>query len=166
MDELGTPPLDGPDPGELTCEKCGTSFSHKGRGRKPKTCLNCRGSKARPSSSTTGTTEPKRPRGIDQLERAIHGQLAVIGAGLMFFDPFDAKIVLQKAEKGAKALANLAATNPAIRRSLEKGVELAGWGPVALWATEVTLPILAHHGLIRGVPDPATKPETADDGAV
>lgn len=142
---------------DLTCEQCGSSFEHTGRGRRPKRCPACRTSSPR-ATREQAEEEPKRPgrpRAIDQLQGQIHAQLGLLGMGLMFFDQFDAEVVLKKSEKGAKALANLAQTNPAIRKTLEKGVELAGWGPVAMWGAEMMLPIMAHHGLIRGVPDPA-----------
>lgn len=152
-DEL---PPDAPTPGDLTCEKCGASFDHTGRGRKPKTCPDCR----KKRGGAPG--EPKKPRGMAELERQIHGTLAVIGSAVAIFDPFDAQVILSKAGQGAKALTNLAAHNPAVRRTLEAGAELAGWGPVVMWGVQVSLPILAHHGFIRGVPDPAK----AENGAV
>lgn len=152
---------------ELTCEKCGRDFQHEGRGRRPKRCPDCRTAR---SSSTREDTAPRRPRGIDSLESNLHGQLTLLGAGLLFIDTFDGTHLMKNAAEGAKVLSNLAATNPTVRKGLEKGVELAGYGPVLLWGAKLALPIMAHHGVIRGVPDPAqkgpVKPAAATDGVV
>lgn len=152
---------------ELTCEKCSETFQHEGRGRRPKRCPACR--TARPTS-TREDTAPKRPRGIDSLESNIHGQLTLLGMGFVFFDPFDGGHIVKNAAEGAKVLSNLAATNPKIRKMLETTVEAAGYGPVALWGAKLMIPILAHHGVIRGVPDPAAKgpaqPAAATDGVI
>lgn len=137
----------------LTCEKCGHDFEHLKSGRKPKRCPDCRA-----TSSTAREAAPRRPKSVEQLKSNIQQQLALLGMALTFVDPFDAQVILKNAEEGAAALANLAATNDSIRRTLEKGAELAGWGPVLLWIAKMSVPMLAHHGLIRGVADPAKAP--------
>lgn len=143
---------------ELTCEGCGHTFEHAGRGRRPKRCPSCRTTRA-PRSTASEETAPRRPSGLNSLERNLHAQLVMFGVGLMAFDTFDGQHLIRKAEKGSKVLANLAATNPKIRKALESGVELAGWGPVAMFGAELFIPIFAHHGLIRGVKDPAKMQE-------
>lgn len=139
---------------DLVCTACLSTFEHSGRGRRPGKCPACRTSRA-PRSSPREDTAPQRPRGIDSLQKNLHGQLTMLGAGVLFIDAFDGTHIMKKAEKGSQVLANLAATNPSIRKGLEHGVELAGWGPVLLWGVEMAVPILAHHGMIRGVGDPA-----------
>lgn len=141
--------------GAIVCRDCGSGFDHVGRGRPPVRCTDCRGSSRK--AGQDGPSEPNRPKAVAQLKNNIHGQLSMLGMGLMFVDPFDGQLIMQKAEKIATVLSNLAATNPSIRKGLENGVELAGWGPVLLLIAEVGIPIMAHHGLIRGVPDPAKK---------
>lgn len=144
---------------ELVCESCGKPFVHTKSGRKPKRCEDCR-STPRPR----GDAAPKRPRSIDALEKNLAQQLALIGMTLMFVDPFDAQVVIKNGEEGARVLANLAMTNDAARRFLEASAELAGWGPVLLWTCKLSLPILAHHGLLPGVADPATRPRPDGNG--
>ena len=153
--------------GGLVCEKCLSAFDHSGRGRKPKRCPDCRGaSTARRSASTTAEdSAPKRARGIDSLERNLRQQLVMLGVGVAFFDGYDSQVIIKNAEQGAKALANLAQTNPKIRRLLETSVEGAGYLPVAMWVTSTVLPIVAHHGLIRGVADPAPSAPSPAGGA-
>jgi len=158
---------DGP---AIECKTCRTTFVHSGRGRPPVRCPDCRAA-GRAKSTTDTTAEdkpvpPKSGRGIEALRKNIHMQLAALGMGWALFDTFDSRVILKNAETGAEVLANLAATNPSVRRTLEKGVELAGWGPVLLWFLQCGLPIAAHHGLIRGVPDPAkaTGTPTQPDG--
>lgn len=161
----GMPDVDPADVGpaagttQIICEQCAVPFDHSGPGRKPKRCTSCRPTRERPATADTapaGESAPKRPRSVEALEKNIHQQLMMLAMGLVFIDPFDAKVLMAKADQGAKALANLAQTNPAIRRFLEKGVEAAGYGPVLLWGAQVLVPILAHHGMIRGVADPAS----------
>lgn len=147
----------------ITCAGCGVIFDHSGRGRPPKKCPDCRpvrGSRATPTAPTD-ETPPKRPRSIDALQRNIHQQLVMLGMGLTMFDGFDGQVVIKNAEKGATSLSNLAATNPKIRAALESTVEGAGYLPVAMWFTSTILPILAHHGVLRGVPDPARSGATS-----
>lgn len=146
--------------GGLVCDACGSGFIHEGRGRKPKRCQDCRAQKAT-GAGPAGDAAPKRPRGVEALQRNLQQQLVMLGVGVAFFDPFDSKVIIQNAERGAKALANLAETNPKIRKMLESSVEGAGYLPVAMWATSIALPILAHHGLIRGVADPAPAPSAS-----
>lgn len=148
-----------PEVGSLTCAECGTAFVHTGRGRKPKKCPDCR-AVAGSSRTPKEDAAPKRARGIEALEKNIHQQLVMLGMGVAFFDTFDGTVIVKNAEKGAKALSNLAATNPKIRAALENTVEGAGYLPVAMWVFGTALPILAHHGVIKGVPDPANGPAT------
>lgn len=143
-----------PGVGEHVCSKCARTFEHTGRGRPPKTCPDCRtprGKSAKPSAEEA----PKRPRAIETLKQNIAQQLVMLGLGVAVFDAFDAEVIVKNADRGATALANLAATNPKIRALLESVVEGAGYLPVAMWAVSTALPILAHHGILRGVPDPA-----------
>jgi phage FluMu protein Com len=152
---------------DLTCTVCGNEFEHAGgRGRRPKRCPDCRTVPA--ASSSSNETAPKRPRGIESLKQNLHTQLTMLGAGVCLVDKFDGTHIMKHAQQGAEVIANLAATNPSIRAGLEKGVELAGWGPVILWLTGMALPIMAHHGLLQGVEDPALKTtrQQAPDGAV
>lgn len=142
---------------ELVCEECGHTFEHTGRGRRPKRGPCCRTARSTRSTSPEEETAPRRPRGIDQLQRNLHQQLVMFGVGLSFLDSFDGAHIVKKAEKGSKVLSNLAATNPKVRKALETGAEMAGWGPVLLFGAELFIPIAAHHGFIRGVKDPAKK---------
>lgn len=141
----------------IECDACGTTFQHSGRGRPPKRCPDCRAVRGRsaPSKAEADDSAPRRARAIETLEKNLRTQLAMLGVGIAFLDPFDSRVIITKADQGAKALANLAATNPKIRKLLETSIEGAGYLPVAMWAVSVALPILAHHGFIRGVPDPA-----------
>lgn len=142
----------------LTCKICGTRFEHSGRGRKPSTCPDHRGQRA----GKKAEGEPRKRPGAAELERQIHGMLAILGSAVMMFDQFDGTVILTKAEKAAKAMSTLAANHPSIRHGLELGAELAGWGPVVMVGGEILLPILAHHGVFKGVPDPAQKAATDD----
>jgi hypothetical protein len=149
-----------PDAPTIECEQCGETFTHGKAGRRPKRCTSCRATSSSTSSSGRGETAP-RSRSTEALRRTLQQQLGVLGLALTFVDPYDSTVVLKHAEEGALVLANLAATNPSIRRTLERSAELAGWMPVLLWVSKMTIPIAAHHGLIRGVDDPAAKPPPA-----
>lgn len=174
IEEVALPGMDDPPADGHVCDQCGTQFEHSGRGRPPKRCPECRQTRGRTTSTRTRTTAaddgdaaPRRTRGIEALEKNLRTQLAMLGVGVAFFDPFDSRIIVSRADQGAKALANLAATNPKIRKLLESSVEGAGYLPVALWLLATLLPIAAHHGLIRGVADPAAtgRPSASPGGA-
>lgn len=138
----------------LICEECSGSIVWAGRGRKPKRCHTCRGNRT-PSRSSGNDSAGNRRGSLKALEENLTAQLYSIGALVAMFDQFDGVLIAQKSNRVASALTDVAATNPQIRRALERSLQVSGWGQVLMVVGEVALPIMAHHGLLPGVPDPA-----------
>lgn len=74
-----------PGEGMLTCDVCGTTFEHTGRGRKPKTCPEHRGkTTATASSSSSRRTVSKD---VESAIAVLDGAYSAGQLGLMMFSP-------------------------------------------------------------------------------
>lgn len=149
------------EPVEVECSGCGESFEHNKRGAIPKRCPDCRDSKV-PGAKAEGA--PRRPKSVVELETNMRVQLAGLATLATLADPWLGAHCMKNVERGAKVHAQLAATNPKIREALEKGTELAGWGPVAVFWITFLVPVLARYRGQRA-PAPAPAPAPATDPA-
>lgn len=139
----------------LECEKCGSQITWGGRGRKPKRCHDCRA--VRSTTSKDSTQDRSRKGALRVLEENLTAQIYSLGSLIAMFDRFDGVLIAKKSDRLASALTDVASANPKIMKALQSGVEMSGWAQVAVIFAEVALPIMAHHNLIPGVPDPASQ---------
>lgn len=108
-----------------------------------------------------------RPTNKAKLEKTLADQLMTLGLGISGIGVVsgngvvaqDGVIVTEHAEPVAKALADLADTNPKIRKFLEKGVESTGWVGVALAVGGLTKAIVSNHVAARPEPEPEPGPD-------
>lgn len=138
------------EPVEVECSACGETFEHAKRGAVPKRCPECRESRVRGSEDA-----PKRPRGIEQLETSMRIQLAALASLAGLADPWLGAHCLRNVERAAKVHAELAATSPKLRAALERGTNLAGYGPVAVFWIGFIMPVVVHYRAQRGATAPA-----------
>ena len=78
-------PETAPGEGQLTCEECGISFEHSGRGRKPKRCLDCRN--ARPTTGNKSTVTRRAGKDVNAALAVMDSAYAMMTVGLMMFSP-------------------------------------------------------------------------------
>jgi hypothetical protein len=146
----------------LICEVCDNAIEWAGRGRKPKRCKECRTGGA----SKTANSQ-RSPRGLKALEENLAIQLYSLGAAVAMFDKFDGTVIAKNSVETAEALTAVAANDPKLRRLLEGGVKGVDYVRLTLALSKIALPIMAHHGWLKSVPDPAVmmqQPVTDDGG--
>ena len=140
MSDEDTPNNARREPVQVDCSACGSSFEHAKRGAVPKRCPECRESRVRGSEDA-----PKRPRGIEQLETSMRIQLAGLATLATLADPWLGAHCMRNVERAAKVHAELAASNPKLRAALERGTNLAGYGPVVVFWIAFLAPVVAHY---------------------
>lgn len=139
--------------GELKCENCGRHFSHEGRGRKPKKCLECREAKG---SRTTGITRPRKgartkaEREADEIAAKFRQSLAMLALFVSMADPVDGKAILAGSDGLAKATGTILEKNDKVRILLSSSSTGGGYVALFGYLLIILVPILAHHGLIPG----------------
>lgn len=80
-----------PGEGLLTCESCGNSFEHSGRGRKPKKCADCRAAGARASGAGT-TRRNATSKDVKAALAVLEGAYSTVALGLMVLSPNAASV--------------------------------------------------------------------------
>lgn len=145
---------------EFDCAKCGNTFEREtgAPGPKPKNCPDCK----KPKSEEQAPQEqaPTRPRSVVQLENNLKIQLSGMAIMLGLADPWLSQHLMRNAEQAARVHANLAASNPKIRKALERSVEMAGWGPVIMFWGVFLVPVIAHYRTKQESQNKAPGPHT------
>lgn len=140
-------PLDveSPESGDgSACIVCGTALTYSGRGRRPKYCADHKPSRA--SSSTPRSAS--KGKGSQAIRADIQNTLLGVGAMLASIDQYDAAVVISSAPKLADVLGSMAEQYPEFRKFLEGGNKSVVWLQLGIAVSALTVPILAHHGMI------------------
>lgn len=119
VENLDTDTMPGTN-GDLTCESCGKSFDHTGRGRKPKKCPDCR------ATRTATSTPRKSSKDVDAACAVLDTTYNAIALGLLMLSP-------RAASTWAEQLDTLQAQNrltlagdPALTKSILRAGEKTG----------------------------------------
>lgn len=102
----------------------------RGPGR-PRSSGNWSDTSPKPEKSTAGRP-PGRPSNIDKLADSLTAQFAGLAMLVFPFDPAIGTVLLEDAPAHGAALAELAKSNPKIRRLLEGGITGSAWVGVAV----------------------------------
>lgn len=82
---------------------------------------------------TTPVSLPEREkRRKTKLQKALQDLYVAVGTGVFPFDQQLGTVIVQQAEECARALTELSATSPTIRRALEALIETSAWGTVII----------------------------------
>lgn len=127
--------------GELECTVCGADLSYGGRGPKPKYC-DAHRKTARKTSTATGAKQAPK------LAKALHTQISSVALIVAMVNQADGVAILNGSERLATSLAQVADTNPKVRKALEAAVSGGAWGGVIVAAVTIAVPILVNHGLV------------------
>jgi hypothetical protein len=143
-----------PGANTLECENCGRHFHHEGRGRKPKRCLECRGTKspAAPKLGGGGRKGPrtKAEREADAIAAKLRQSLGMVALFVSMADPIDGKAILAGSEGLSSAAGTILERNEKLRILLSTSNSAGGYIAFVGYLLVILVPILAHHGVIPG----------------
>jgi hypothetical protein len=136
--------FDAPKTGsDLICEECAVTFTHAGRGRKPKRCPEHRARRA----SAGSRPRAQRPS-VTLLGDAVTMNLRTLGSILSLVNQYDGQVIMAGAPVFGNACANVAEHDARFRRMLEGSATGIVYGELIAAALIMILPILANHGMI------------------
>lgn len=119
--------LAGPDtdkaPGEgmLTCDTCGISFDHVGRGRKPKNCPDCRATKP-----TRATTPRKSTKDVEAACAVLESAYSTVALGLFVVNPRAASVWVEQCDRLQVQNRLTLAGDPNLTKSILRAGEKSG----------------------------------------
>ena len=127
------------------CEVCNTGLVYGGRGRHPRFC-----DEHKPGRSSTGSGKGsgRQTKSLKAIEDSLAGVYTFVGMGVGFVDQFDGTVICDSAGNLAQSWVQLAASNDAWRKRLEKFCTGTGIGTVIFAHAMVAFPILQHHKLL------------------
>lgn len=140
---------------DLSCVVCGVALDYSGRGRKPKFC-----DEHKRSASVNGKTGRSNSGQYAQIETALSANIASLGILLCVVDSTCGTVVIQQSGPIAKSLAEVAKTNPSVRKALIRATTATAWGQVAAAVAPIVLVVAQHHVLSPAPHDnrPPSKP--------
>lgn len=125
------------------CEVCNTGLVYGGRGRHPRFCA-----EHKPGGKSTGSRQPRQTKSLKAIEDSLAGVYTFVGMGVGFVDQFDGTVICDAAGNLATSWVQLAASNDAWRKRLEKFCTGTGIGTVIFAHAMVAVPILQHHKML------------------
>lgn len=99
--------------------------------------------RGRPPGSTN-----KGSVSISTIQTTLNEQFTLIGMGVMAFNEYDGKVVIEGADRMSKAIANLCEKNPKVRKTIERMLVGGSYGEVIIAAGLIAVPIMANHGMM------------------
>ena len=116
-----TPPDTAPGEGMLTCEKCGNSFEHSGKGRKPKRCPDCRSVRETPVASRRTTSKD-----VESAIAVLDGMYNLVSLGLFMLNPKAAGVWNAQVDELQKQNRVTLAGDPNLTKSILRVGEKSG----------------------------------------
>lgn len=118
-----------------------------------------------PASRNKGTGSPKKKgpgRPPNSMADELEGFIASIAMPVLLIDRRDGAAIIAGAPKLAKALDDLARDNKQLRETLQKMLQVTGWGQLAAAVAAIVVPIVANHtDIVPAMVVPMVAPDLA-----
>lgn len=131
---------------EYACEVCGKELIYGGRGRKPTRCDEHKRNAGKTTGGNGGTSKGQ----VKLIEESLTQCYLMVGLGLSAVPKcaLDGQLVASNAAMMAHSWAQMAETDPKLRKALMKLISAAGWGTVIAAHLPVVLGIMGNHNML------------------
>ena len=113
-----------PGDGMLTCESCGISYEHTGRGRKPKKCPDCRATGA--TATPRGTSRRATSKDVETAIAVLDSSYSAVALGLMILSPRAASTWAGQIDQLQATNRTVLAGDPNLTKAICRGGERSG----------------------------------------